>query len=173
VNEQSEQPVYASFGFTDEEWGLLTGLPQSVLTAASAAQSDSARRTMAEHTAGLEAISRGRESGDPLVAAIAREVISRVGDPDAGAVASVIRPSDPAGYAAQVLDRVRAARALLTERVSTTHEGSAEAYKYWLVSITEKVVSAATSGGVLGVGGDLITSSERRFREDLTSALYD
>ena len=43
----TEQPVFTQFGFSDEEWGLLVGLPQSVLTAASAAESDCTRRTMA------------------------------------------------------------------------------------------------------------------------------
>src|SRR3954447_16992730 len=33
----TDEPVYAQFGFTDAEWGLISGLPQSVLTAASAA----------------------------------------------------------------------------------------------------------------------------------------
>ena len=33
----TDDPLYAMLGFTDAEWGLLVGLPQSVLTAASAA----------------------------------------------------------------------------------------------------------------------------------------
>ena len=79
-----EQPAYTGFGFSDEEWGLLTGLPQSVLTAASAAESDSTRRTMAENAAGLETIAAGRESASALVAAVAAEIVSRVGDPENG-----------------------------------------------------------------------------------------
>lgn len=60
-----EQPAYTGFGFSDEEWGLLVGLPQSVLTAASAAESDGTRRTMAENAAGLETIAAARESASP------------------------------------------------------------------------------------------------------------
>ena len=33
----TDEPLYARLGFTDAEWGLLVGLPQAVLTAASAA----------------------------------------------------------------------------------------------------------------------------------------
>jgi hypothetical protein len=63
----------------DEQWSLLVGLPQSVMTAASSAERDSGRRTHAEGEAGLEAISDGRDSGNPLVEAIAIEVIDRHG----------------------------------------------------------------------------------------------
>src|SRR3954465_9554730 len=90
-----EQPAYTGFGFSDEEWGLLVGLPQSVLAAAAAAESDGTRRTMAENAAGLEPIAAGRESASPLVAAVAGEVVSRVGDPEAGEELPVITPDDP------------------------------------------------------------------------------
>ncbi len=71
-----EQPAYTRFGVSDEEWGLLVGLPQSVLTAAAAAESDGTRRTMAENAAGLETIAAGRESASPLVAAVAGEIVT-------------------------------------------------------------------------------------------------
>ena len=64
---------------SNEQWSLLVGLPQSVMTAASAAERDSGHRTHAEGEAGLEAISDGRDSGNPVVEAIAGEVIGRVG----------------------------------------------------------------------------------------------
>ena len=38
----TDQPLYTEFGFSDDEWGLLVGLPQAVLTAASAAESTTA-----------------------------------------------------------------------------------------------------------------------------------
>ncbi|MGW1450526.1 hypothetical protein ACWCO3_19895, partial [Micromonospora sp. NPDC002411] len=98
-----EQPAYTGFGFSDGEWGLLVGLPQSVLTAASAAESDGTRRTMAETAAGLETISTGRESASPLVAAVAGEIVTRVGDPEAGAELPVIAPDDPRALIDDVL----------------------------------------------------------------------
>jgi len=162
------QPEFSEFGFSDSEWGLLVGLPQSVLTAASAAESDGTRRTMAENQAGLEIISGGRESASPLVAAIARELVTRVGDPDRGEELPAIVPSDPAAYGKDVLNRAAEAATLLDARVD---EGDAGAYKHWLVKIAEEVVTAAPTGGVLGLGGDTVTEPERRFRDELSRVL--
>jgi hypothetical protein len=162
--------VFTEFGFTDSEWGLLVGLPQSVLTAASAAEHDGTRRTLAENAAGLEAISEGRESASPLVTAVAAELVTRVGDPESGAELAAIEPSDPAAYADDVLGRARAAAELLTAK---TDEGQAGAYKHWLVTIAEQVVTAAPTGGILGVGGDVVSDSERVFRDRLAAVLND
>ncbi|MFJ6197711.1 hypothetical protein [Micromonospora sp. NPDC092111] len=165
-----EQPAYTGFGFSDEEWGLLVGLPQSVLTAASAAESDGSRRTRAENAAGLETISTGRESASPLVAAVAGEIVSRVGDPEAGEELPVISPTDPQSLIDDVLVRAGQASALLGTKVD---EGEAGAYRHWLVEIAEQVVGAASSGGLLGLGGDQVSDSERRFRDRLSHVLND
>ncbi|MEH0827531.1 MULTISPECIES: hypothetical protein [unclassified Micromonospora] len=165
-----EQPAYTGFGFSDEEWGLLVGLPQAVLTAASAAEHDGSRRTRAENAAGLETISAGRESANPLVAAVAGEIVSRVGDPEAGEELPVIEPADPQGLIDDVLARAGQASALLAAKVD---EGEAGAYKHWLVEIAEQVVGAAATGGLLGLGGDQVSDSERRFRDRLSHVLND
>nr|WP_205808290.1 hypothetical protein [Micromonospora sp. HNM0581] len=149
---------------------MLVGLPQSVLTAASAAESDGTRATMAEGAAGLETISGGRESASPLVAAVAGEIVTRVGDPEAGEEMPVIEPPDPRGYAEDVLGRAKEASALLAAKVD---EGEAGAYRHWLVEIAEQVVGAASSGGVLGLGGTEVSPSERRFRDRLSQVLND
>jgi hypothetical protein len=164
------QPVFTEFGFSDDEWGLLVGLPQAVLTAASAAESDNARRTMAENAAGLEELAAGRESPSPLVAAVARELVSRVGDPEVGEQLPVIEPDDPRGMIAEVLNRAGIVSILLANKID---EGEAGAYKHWLLNIAEQVVGAAPSGGVLGLGGDLVSDSERRFRDELSHVLND
>lgn len=166
----TETTAYAQMGFSDEEWGLLVGLPQAVVTAASAAEADSTRRTMAEGAAGHEAISLGRESPSPLVSAVAAELVSRVGDPEAGEELPVITPPAPEAAITDALDRARAATALLAARVD---EGEAGAYRHWLVSIAEEVVTASSTGGVLGLGGEQVTESERSFRDRLAAALQD
>jgi hypothetical protein len=97
-------------------------------------------------------------------------LLSRVGDPETGEELPVIEPADPSAMIGDVLDRARAAAALLAARVD---EGEAGAYKHWLVSIAEQVVTAAPSGGLLGLGGEQVTDSERRFRDRLASALND
>jgi hypothetical protein len=154
----------------DEQWSLLVGLPQSVMTAASAAERDSGRRTHTEGEAGLEAISDGRDSGNPLVEAIATEVIDRLGgDPDLGEEPEVVPvPADPSGAIADCLSRAGQARALLASAVD---EGDAGAYRHWLVTIAERVVEAAASG-VLGFG-EQVSESEQDFVRNLTVALND
>jgi hypothetical protein len=166
----TDDPLYATLGFTDSEWGLLVGLPQSVLTAASAATPDSARKTRAESAAGLDVIADARASASPLVAAVASAVVSQAGDPELGEEAPVIEPGDPIGYAADVLSRAEEANALLTGKAQ---QADAETYKHWLVEIAESVVGAASTGGVLGIGGETVTETEREFRDDLAKALAD
>ena len=162
--------MYSTWGFTDAEWGLLVGLPQAVLTAASAATHDSARKTRAENEAGQEKISEARGSASALVVAVAIAVLDQSGDPELGEEAPVIEPSDPVGYAQDVLDRAAQAAALLA---GTASESDAETYKHWLVEIADTVVGAASTGGVLGIGAEPVTDSERAFRDDLAKALTD
>ncbi|MBG0568277.1 hypothetical protein [Actinoplanes aureus] len=164
----TDEPLYAKLGFTDPEWGLLTGLPQSVLTAASAATPDSARKTRAESAAGLDRISDARASASTLVSAVATAAVAEAGDPEIGEEPPVIEPSDPAGYAADVLGRAGEAAALLTAKASLA---DAETYRHWLLEIADAVVGAASTGGVLGIGAEDVTESERTFRDELAKAL--
>jgi hypothetical protein len=164
----TDEPLYATLGFTDAEWGLLVGLPQSVLTAASAATPDSSRKTRAESAAGLDVISDARVSASPLVAGVAAAIVARVGDPDLGEEPPVIEVSDPIGYAEDVLRRAAEGAALLAAKSSPAE---AETYRHWLVEIAESVVGAASSGGVLGIGGETVTDSERAFRDHLAEVL--
>jgi hypothetical protein len=165
--------------FNDHEWSLLVGLPQSVLSAASAVETDSGRRTLVEGEAGLGAIADGRLSGNPLVEAIAGELVDRLGgDPELGEEPPVVvAPSDPAHYVAETLERARAAKALLSSRASDASsmvdEGDAGAYRHWLVTIAETVVEAAPTGGLLGIGGDHVSEAEQTFVHRLTLALGD
>ncbi len=166
----TEEPLYATWGFTDPEWGLLVGLPQAVLTAASAVTPDSARKTRAENAAGQEKISDARGSASPLVVAVANAALLAAGDPELGEDPPMIEPADPIGYADDVLERARQAAALLAAKVDPAE---AETYKHWLVEITDTVVGAASSGGVLGIGAETVTDSERAFRDHRAKALAD
>ena len=156
--------------YSDQEWGLLVGLPQSVVIAASAVEEDGARATLAESEAGMEAIAEGRESGIPLVEEIAGLLVAQVGDPDEGAEPLVLSFVDREAGIADVLQRAKSAMALLSEKAD---EGEAGAYRHWLVTIAERVVNAASSGGILGLGGDQVTESEQRFVDRLHLVLQD
>jgi hypothetical protein len=164
----TDEPLYAEWGFTDAEWGLLVGLPQGVLTAASAATHDSARKTRAENEAGLDKISEARASVSTLVSAVAQAVLEAAGDPELGEDPPVIEPADPVGYGQDVIARAAEASAVLAAKAAPA---DAETYKHWLVEIADTVVGAASTGGVLGIGGETVTDRERAFRDDLGKAL--
>jgi hypothetical protein len=162
--------------FGDSDWSLLVGLPLSVLSAASIVQSDSGHRTLAEGEAGLAAIAEGRESGSPLVEAVAADLIAQVGgDPEQGEEPPVVvAPDDPAAYVADCLSRAEAASALLSAKSADgVGAGDAGAYRHWLVAIAEAVVNAAASVGLLGIGGDRVSAAEQTFVDRLTAALGD
>jgi hypothetical protein len=160
----TDEPLYSKLGFTDAEWGLLAGLPQAVLTAASSATADSARKTRAESEAGIDVIADARLSASPLVAAVATDAVARAGDPELGEEAPVIAPGDPVAYAEDVLDRAVEATALLAAKAAGA---DAETYKHWLVEIAESVVAAASTGRAQ------VTDDEREFRDSLAAALTE
>jgi len=164
----TDEPLYVKWGFTDAEWGLLVGLPQAVLTAASAASQDGARKTRAENEAGLDKISEARASASAIVSEVAQEALGAAGDPELGEDPPVIEPADPIGYARDVLVRATEANAVLAAKVGPA---DAETYKHWLVEIADSVVGAASTGGVLGIGGETVTDRERNFRDNLAQAL--
>jgi len=166
----TDEPLYAQLGFTDVEWGLLAGLPQSVLTAAGAASHDSARKSRAENAAGLAEIADARASASPLVAAIAAAAVEAGGDPELGEELPLVEPGDPVGYAEDVLERAAEAAALLAGKAAGS---DAETYQHWLVEIADLVVGAASTGSVLGFGGEPVTDAERSFRDELAKVLAD
>jgi hypothetical protein len=162
--------------FSDQEWSLLVGLPESVLSAASIVESDSGHRTQSEGEAGLAAIADGRGSGSPLVEAVATALVAQLGgDPDLGEEPPVVvAPDDPAGYIAECLARAQAASALLAAKSpEDIGAGDAGAYRHWLVTIADSVVNAASSGGLLGIGGERVSAAEQSFVGRLTVALGD
>ena len=164
----TDEPVYATFGFSDAEWGLLVGLPQSVLTAASAADPDSARKTRAENAAGLDTIAAGRESASPLVAAVAGELVP------GSATRSAARSCRPSSRPTRWLRRRRrsAGPARRPRCWPAGREGDAGAYKHWLVEIAERWWRRVARRGA----GHRRRDGHRdrgAFRDDLAKALSD
>jgi hypothetical protein len=156
--------------YSDEEWGLLVGLPQSVMMAAIFAESDSTNRTTTESGAGLDAIAAGRDSGSTLVRDVALELFTRLGDPETGELPPALEMGQRDVDLGDVLDRARSAADLLAAKAGP---GEAAAYRHWLVGIADQVVNAAKSGGFLGIGGSWVSESERRFVDELSTVLND
>jgi hypothetical protein len=156
--------------YSDEEWGLLVGLPESVMMAAIFAESDTVNRTADESGAGLDAISAGRDSGSTLVRDVALELVTRLGDPETGDLPPVLEIGSRQVDVKDVLTRARAATDVLAAKAGP---GEAAAYRHWLVGIADQVVNAAKSGGFLGIGGSWVSESERHFVEELSTVLND
>src|SRR2546421_4830045 len=146
-----------------DEWELLVKLPGRVVVAATSAEADTARRTVVEGLAGIDAIAAGRASASRLV----RDVVAAIyaeNDED--------RPTaeefhDRAGGITDVLGACRQAGRLLAERAGREDR---DAYRHWLESIAARVCRASRSGGLLGVGGPLVSIAEQRFLAELGAA---
>jgi hypothetical protein len=150
--------------FTDTERALLVGLPRWIVAAASDVQHDNALRTNDEIEAGFVAVANGRAVGNPFVAEIANRALDVF---DTTLAATGINTRTEAGIDA-VLEHAGTAWALVKGRAAVVE---AEAYRRWLLTITDDVIAAAKSDGVLGIGGALITPLEQRFRDRLASIL--
>jgi hypothetical protein len=160
----SRPSVASALHFTPLEWDLLVGLPRQVLIAATAAEHDTPKHTVAEGLAGIEAIAAGRASPSRLV----RDVVAAIyAEPleDSPATGEL---TDPATGLAGMLAECRAAARLLTDR---TPAEDAAAYRGWLAGIATTVCAAARTGGVLGFGGTPVSAAERRFLDELDAAL--
>jgi hypothetical protein len=151
--------------FAADEWDLLAQTPRWVVAAASAAQHDLAYRTNHEIEQGFCATAHGRQSGNDFVTEVAAETMRIF---DNRTVVGAADFADPAAGIDTALAKVTAVAGLLAEKVTPP---DAEAYRTWLVDITDVVIRAARSHDFMGLGGELVTKAERGFRDRLTAAL--
>lgn len=161
------QPDTTRTSYADDEWELLTELPDLVVIAATSAEADGARRTVDEGLAGDRAIEAGRRSGSALVRSVAAELWTDEENSDEPQPAAV-EFNDRRQGLADTLAKARQVAALLASRADPA---DAAAYKGWLGDIAETVCEAAKSGGFLGIGGEQVSSAERQFLTDLRAAL--
>lgn len=149
--------------FRRDEWELLVRLPGRVVVAATSAEADTDRRTVAEGLAGIDAIAAGRASASRLVRDVVAAIYAEADDEQP--VAQEFHDRD--GGIADVLAACREAGRVLAER---TVREDRDAYRHWLEAIAARVCRASRSGGVLGVGGPLVSPAEQRFLADLADA---
>jgi len=150
--------------FRRDEWALLVRLPGRVVVAATSAQPDTARRTVAEGLAGIDAIAAGRASVSRLVRDVVAAIYAETGADEPPAAAEF---HDPAGGVAAVLTGCREAARVLAERAGREDY---DAYRHWLEAIAARVCQAARTGGVPGLGGQLVSPAEWRFLAALGAA---
>ena len=151
--------------FADDEWDLVVELPRWVVAAASAAQHDLTYRTNHEVEAGFVASAHGRDTGNAFVTEVANACM-RIFD-NRGVIAGTDFTDRDAAIDS-VLAKVGAVNRLVTAKADAE---DVAAYRKWLVSITDVVISAARSGDILGFGGRLVTASEHSFRDRLVLTL--
>ena len=146
-----------------DDWDLLVRLPGQVVVAATSAEPDTPRRTVAEGLAGIDAIAAGRQSTSPLVRDVVAAIYQESGDDPPAAEEF----ADPSAGIAQVLGACRDAACALGERAGPE---DAEAYRRWIEAIAERVCRASRSRGLLGFGGAALSPAERRFLADIGAA---
>jgi len=151
--------------FTEAEWELLVQTPRWVVAAASAAQRDVAYRTNHEIEQGFVATAKGRHTGNAFVTEVAAETMKIF---DNQAVVGATDFADREAGIQAVLDRVASVVELLAAKAAPE---DAQAYRRWLVDITDVVITAARSNDFLGIGGELVTRAERSFRDRLVLTL--
>lgn len=160
----SRSSITTALRFTPAEWDLLVRLPRRVLIAATSAERDSAKHTVAEGLAGIEAIAAGRASPSRLVHDMVAAIYA---EPDEDTPVAEEFTDTQAGIAS-VLVECRTAARLLTERAPAE---DAAAYRGWLTGIATTVCAAARTGGVFGFGGAGVSVAEQRFLDELARAL--
>jgi hypothetical protein len=134
------------------------------MIAATSAEPDTARRTVAEGIAGLDAIASGRSFDSDLVRAIVAAIYA---EPDEDPPTAEEFTDRAAGLA----DVLAACRTAATALAARADPADAAAYAQWLESIAARVCGASRTGGVMGVGGARVTAAEQRFLTDLGRAL--
>ncbi len=146
-----------------DEWELLIRLPGRIVVAATSAEADTPRRTVAEGLAGIDAIAAGRASASRLV----RDVVAAIYAESADDPPVAEEFHDRASGIADVLVACRAVARILAERAVREDR---DAYRHWLEAIEARVCRASRTGGLLGLGGQLVSPAEQRFLADLGAA---
>jgi hypothetical protein len=154
------------FGFPPAEWDLLTHLPAQVVIAAISAEVDTARHTVVEGLAGIEAIAGGRAFDSELVRAVVAAIFAEPDEVDGPPAAGPVRQefADRSRGIVDVLTTCRSATALLAARADPADSA---AYRQWLQSIAARVCAAAHPVA----GGEWFDNAGRRFVDDLGTAL--
>lgn len=153
--------------FTPAEWTLLAELPVRVVAAAVAVEPAGEIGTIKELIAGLTGLASGAmASRDNSLIQVVFEIYKHEGQGEQ----RLLELSDHGTehLVPETLERCQQASAILARAADPSE---AEDFKKWLYGIAVEVVSAAKSGGFLGLGGRRITEAEAEFLDRLAEAL--
>lgn len=153
--------------FTPAEWTLLAELPIRVAASAVAVEPAGELGTIKELFAGLTSLASGAmASRDNSLIRVVFEIYKHEGQGEQRLLELSESATDR--LVPETLERCRQASAILAH-AADPHE--VEDFKQWLYGIAVEVVSAAKSGGFLGLGGRRVSEAEAAFLDRLADAL--
>jgi hypothetical protein len=154
--------VSKQIDYTSEEWATLTSAPAFASMLVSMVDLSGPIGLLQEATAGYKAAIAALETASSeLVHAVAASLKSST-RPDLSGF-----PKDHAALRAALLDRCRAAAAIVTAK----SPAEVESYKRWLLSIATAAAESAKEDTFLGLGGARVSEAEAAALRDLASAL--
>jgi hypothetical protein len=154
--------------FTAEEWGHVVGAPMLAGMAVTAAEPGGLWAAVRESAASARGLLLGRETDNPLVAAVVAAFETSEGrDMARGALKAQTAGRQPAEIADAAVAELASVAALVTAKVPDAAAG----FKTWLGEIAKAVAEAGTEGGFLGFGGEKVSPAEKATLDRIAAAL--
>ncbi len=157
--------------FSAEEAQLLTETPFAVGIAVMMA-GKSGLGTIKEATAVTTSVMAGRQTftNDTLIQTLVSTLEAQAKQ-DRAAAKEMVNPFEnvpPDQILPTTLERCRQAADLMTQKASSEETAN---YKAWLMSVADKVASAAKEGDFLGIGGVRVSDAEKAVIQQIGEAL--
>ena len=154
--------------FTPEEWAQVERSPMMASIGVVAASPNGPIGVLKEMfaVAKLIAETKARAGSNALVDAVVADLTSKEG------MERAKKPTDLKGLSPEQA-RMHAMEALKTVAAIVDRKAPADApaFKQWLQDVALRVANAAKEGGFLGIGGTLVSDSERAALRDTAAAL--
>jgi hypothetical protein len=151
--------------FTDEEWERMCRAPMVAGMAITIADPGGPIEIAKEGMATIRAATLP-PSQQELLAAVALDIQAMLQQKQNPAGA--FKPTSAATAGAELLDEVRAAVAIVSEKA--TPEES-EAFRGWLLAAAQAAADAAKEGGFMGFGAEQVSAGERTMLDQLRGVL--
>jgi hypothetical protein len=154
--------------FTSDEWSTLRDTPHFLAAAATLA-GNSGLGTIKEGFATAKAFLDALQSPNGLI----KELAARGELEEAQKnIRSQVEFSDPESSKTRLREQALAKSTASIKLLATKgNPGDMDAYKNWLVQITDTVTKAAKEGGILGIGGERVSAGEQAFLKDFSASI--
>lgn len=152
--------------FSPVEWSVLSGLPERIIASAITADPVTGLSSLLEEVAGLTQLSQGamQRPDSQLVQAVFA-AYKEHGEGEARTLEMSQQGIE--NLIPETLEMAAQVSELLARSVEPEE---AAAFVSWLREAAESVCTAARTGGILGIGGQVISDSEAEFLDALDAA---